>query len=148
MQNLESLSCDPSVKAADRAKVNGYLRKWKTTKVFVYSCQPSATLSPAFQEADIDAVAASPAVAKAKCQLTLLMEKEPEKIATVKHYLTKVQEDTYRGLKIASFYCALDEVRKRASFYVERVRSAMEDHLEGVEDLSGVARILSCEPVE
>ena len=117
--------------------------------MFVYSCffvdllQPSATLSAAFQEADIDADSA--AMAKAKCQLSLLMEKEPEKMATVKHYLTKVQEDNYQGLKLGSFNSALDEVRKRASFYVERVRSAKEERLEGVEDLSGVARILNCE---
>jgi len=58
--------------------------------MFVYSCffvnllQPSATLSTAFQGTDIDAVAASAAMAKAKRQLTLLMEKEPEKMATTK----------------------------------------------------------------
>ena len=44
-----------------------------------------------------------------------------------------------------SFEAALDEVRKRASFYVERVSSAMEERLEGVEDLSWVAKMLKCE---
>ncbi len=57
MQHLESLSSDPSVKTADKAKLSGYLRKWKTAKMFVCSCsfidllQPSwsTTLSAAFQ---------------------------------------------------------------------------------------------------
>jgi len=114
MQHLESLSCDPSVKAADRAKLNGYLRKWKTSKMFVYSCffvyllQPSATLSAAFHGTHIDAVAASAAMAKAKRYLTLLMEKEPEKMVTMKHYLTKVKKDTYQGIQLNSFEAALD----------------------------------------
>lgn len=101
MQHLESLSCDPSVKAADRSKLNGYLRKWKTTKRFVYSCffvdllQASATLSAAFQESEIDAMAAAMAMAKAKQQLTVLLEK----MATMKHYLNKVQENCYQGIK-------------------------------------------------
>ncbi|KAL9977993.1 hypothetical protein ACROYT_G015464 [Oculina patagonica] len=110
LQNLKSASAegvvdggcsDPSVKAADRAKLSGYLRKWKTAKMFVYSCsfidllQFSATLSAGFQGTDIDAVAASAAMAKAKWQLTLLMKMKSEKMATMKHQLTKINQDAY-----------------------------------------------------
>ena len=91
MQHLESLSCDPSsVKADDKAKLKGYLRKWKNAKMFTYSClfidllQPPGTLSTAFQEIDIDAVAASSAMATIKRQLAVLMEKESDKMATMK----------------------------------------------------------------
>ena len=51
IQHLETLSCDKSVKPTDQAKLKGYLRKWKSGKLFVYSCffvdllQPAAVLS-------------------------------------------------------------------------------------------------------
>ncbi len=62
------------------------------------------------QRTDIDAVAASVAMAKAKRRLTLLMEKESENMATKKHYLTKVNEDTYQSTQLNSFTAALDKV--------------------------------------
>lgn len=60
----------PMFQAADSAKLNGYLRKWKTTTMFIYSCffvdllQPSARLSAAFRKTDTY-VAASCALTKA-----------------------------------------------------------------------------------
>ena len=61
--------------------------------MFNYSCflvdllQPPATLSTAFEETDIlDDVAFSSAMTKSKRQLASSMEKEPDKMATMKHY--------------------------------------------------------------
>ena len=73
------------------------------------------------------------------------MVKEPEKMAIMKHYLNKVKEDTYQGMQLNSFESSLDEVTKRTSLYVQRVSSALEERLEGLDDLSGLARILNCE---
>ena len=50
IQHLETLSCVKSVKPTDQAKLKGFLRKWKSGKLFVYSCcfvdllQPAAVL--------------------------------------------------------------------------------------------------------
>lgn len=69
------------MKADDKAKLKGYLRKWKNAKMFTYSClfidllQPPGTLSTAFQEIDIDTVAASSAMATIKRQLAVLMKR-------------------------------------------------------------------------
>lgn len=38
IQHLETLSCDTTVKSSDQSKLKGYLRKWKSGKLFVYSC--------------------------------------------------------------------------------------------------------------
>lgn len=83
---------------------------------FVDLLQPPASLSTAFQETDIDTVAASSAMAKAKRQLASSMEKEPDKMPTMKHCFSKVEKDTNQAVQLKN--AALDEVRKRASFYV------------------------------
>ena len=62
IQHSETLSCDKSVKLTDQAKLKGFLRKWKSGKLFVYSCffvdlvQPAAVLCQAFQVDDVDVV--------------------------------------------------------------------------------------------
>ncbi|XP_074626738.1 zinc finger protein 862-like [Acropora palmata] len=54
IQHLETLSSDRSVKSSDQAKSKGYLKEWKSAKLFVYSCffvdllQPAAVLSQTF----------------------------------------------------------------------------------------------------
>lgn len=65
-------------------------------------------------------------------------------MATMKHYLTKAKEDSYQGMQLNSVEAFLDEVKKRASFYVYRVSSTLQERLEGLDDPSGVARILNC----
>ena len=61
--------------------MKGYLRKWKSGKLFVYSCffvdllQPAAVLSQAFQVEDVDAVTVSLVISKAKKQLNTVQKK-------------------------------------------------------------------------
>ena len=82
IQHLVSCSSYKSVKADDRAKLKGYLRKWKSGKMFIYSCffidlsETAACLSAAFHETKVDAVTVSLAMAKAKKHLLALKEKE------------------------------------------------------------------------
>ena len=107
IQHLESCSCDTSVKADDRAKLKGYLRKWKSGKLFIYLCffvdllETAACLSAAFQETKVDAVTVSLAMAKAKKHLLALREKDVDKLRTVRYYLTKVNDGCYQGVPIA-----------------------------------------------
>jgi hypothetical protein len=84
MQHLETLSCDNSVNSADQAKLRGYLKKWKTEKLFLFSCffidllQPAAFLSYAFQENNVDAVSVTLALLKTKKSLnTFALKKLP-----------------------------------------------------------------------
>ena len=90
IQHLESFSSDTSMKADDQAKLKGYLRKWKSGKLsifswfFVYLSETAACLSAAFQETKVDAVTVSLAIAKAKKHLLTLKEREVEKLKTVR----------------------------------------------------------------
>lgn len=59
---METLSSDKTVKSGDQEKLKGYLRKWKSVKLFIYACffmdllKSAAVLSQAFQAEDVDAV--------------------------------------------------------------------------------------------
>lgn len=151
MQHLESLSCDNSVKKTDQTKLKGYLRKWKTGKMFVYSCffidllQSSASLSAAFQDLDVDAVSASQAMTKAKKQLDSLVKNEPQNLRIVKYYLGKVEDATYQGVKLSGFDDAVNRLKNDSSTYVDLVKGEIESRLEGSDDFTEVATLLNCE---
>lgn len=151
MQHLESLSCDDSVKKTDQAKLKGYLRNWKTGKMFIYSCffidllQSSASLSAAFQDLDVDAVSASQAMTKAKKQLDSLMKNDPQNLRIVKYYLGKVEDATYQGVKLSGLDDAVNRLKKDSSTYVDLVKGEIESRLEGSDDFTEVATLLNCE---
>ncbi|KAJ7359052.1 hypothetical protein OS493_019959 [Desmophyllum pertusum] len=120
-QHLESLRCDLSVKAADKAKLKVYLRKWRPQiclppSAFLLTFSNPQHHCPLHFKKLTDTVAASSAMAKAKRQLASSMEKEPDKMPTMKHCFSKVEKDTNQAVQLKN--AALDEVRKRASFYV------------------------------
>ena len=70
-----------SIKPTDQAKLKGYLRKWKSDKLFVYlrffvnQLQPTAVLCQAFQVEDVDAVTVS-------LKLNNVQKKEVDKLQT------------------------------------------------------------------
>ena len=145
------LCCDNSVKKADQAKLKGYLRKWKTGKMFVYSCffidllQSSASLSAAFQDVDVDAVSASQAMMKAKKQLDSLMTSEPQNLRIAKYYLGKIEDETYQGVKLSGFDDAVHKLKNDSTTYVGLVKGELVSRLEGSDDFTEVATLLNCE---
>ena len=151
MQHLETLSCDKSVNSADQAKWTGYLKKWKTGKLFLFSCffidllQPAAFISYAFQENNVDAVSVTLALLKTKKSLNTLRTKEAANLPTVKFYFQKVQEEEYQGTKLSGLESAVSDLKKNAARYVSLVENAIERCLECIDDISAVASLLNCE---
>lgn len=151
IQHLETLSCDKSVKSADQAKFKGYVKKWKSGKLFVYCCffidllQPAATLSLAFQSDDVDVVAVSSAINTAKKQLDHIQEKEVHQLKTLKHYMDKVEKEEYQGVKLLGFTDATKHLNENAKLYVDLLKNAMEDRLGGSSFITSISCILNCE---
>lgn len=100
------------MKSSDQAKLKGYIRKWKSGKLFVYACffvdllQPASVLSQAFQAEDVDAITVSFARSIMNKQLDSLGHKEVHKLQTVRRYLDKVENEEYQGVELlaSSFY--------------------------------------------
>lgn len=149
IQHLETLSCDTSVKSSDQSKLKGFLRKWKSGKLFDYSCffvdllQPAAVLSQMFQAEDVDAVAMS----TVRKQLDSLQEKEVHKLQTVKHSLDKVENEEDQGVKISGFANAIKDFlnlkSKDANCYIQLLNDAIEARLGGSSDIASIASILN-----
>lgn len=151
IQHLETLSCDTTVKSSDQSKLKGYLRKWKSGKLFVYSCffvdllQPAAVLSQTFQSEDVDAVTVSSAMSAVKKQLHSLQHKQVHKLQTVKHYLDKVENEEYQGVKLSGFANAIEHLSKDANSYIQLLNDAIETRLGGSSDIASTASLLNCE---
>ncbi|CAB3993296.1 zinc finger 862-like [Paramuricea clavata] len=97
--HLTSLSEDKSVKAADRAKLKGYLKKWVNAKyilgcaAFVDLLTPCATFSKSMQSNDLDILAAISHIIKTLNETNKLTSKPLEQWKTYSDTLKKVQQD-------------------------------------------------------
>ena len=144
IQQLETLSCDKSVKPTDQAKLKGFLRKWKSGKLFVYSCffidllQPAAVLCQAFKVDDVDVVTVSLAISKAKKQL-----KNVQKLQTLGHYLDKIDNDKYQGEELPNLETAITNLKLHAASLVQLLQNAIEIRLCGNNDIATIADILN-----
>ena len=152
IQHLETLSSDRSVKSSDQAKLKGYLKEWKSAKLFVYSCffvdllQPAAVLSQAFQGEDVDAVTVASALSKVKKQLNSLQDREACTLQTVRHYLGTVEaNDEYQGVRLSNISQAIAQLKEDSSFYVNLLNDAIEARLGGSNEIASIAIILNCE---
>ena len=151
IQHLESCSSDTSVKADDRAKLKGYLKKWKSGKLFIFSCffvdllETAACLSAAFQETKVDAVTVSLAMAKAKKHLLALKEREVEKLKTVRFYLAKVNGGCFQGVQLPGLDGAVDQLKQHGGTFVDLMAEAIEERCEGTEGMMAMAKVLNCE---
>ena len=144
IQQLVTLSCDKSVKPTNQAKLKGFLRKWKSGKLFVYSCffvdllQPAAVLCQAFKVDDLDVVTVSLAISKAKKQL-----KNVQKLQTLRHYLDKIDNDKYQGEELPNLETAITNLKLHAASLVQLLQNAIEIRLCGNNDIATIADILN-----
>ena len=112
----------------------------------MYSCfivnllQPAAVLSQAFQADDVDAVTVSTAFSTVKKHLDSLQHKEVHRLQTVRHYLDKVENEEYQGVKLSGFTNALAHLSNNAKSYVHLLNNALEARLGGSSEIASVAK--------
>ena len=113
------MSEDNSFPADNRAKCEGWLKKWSEAWIlllitlFIKVLAPAKCLSKSFQAEDIDVIADIENVQKTKCQLNRISRKELKELLTIKRLLQKRMEST-------SFKTKVKDV------LVERVKNAIE----------------------
>ena len=96
IQHLTAMINDSSVKAADKAKVRGYLRKWSEGKMligcamYVDALKIPSLLSLTFQEDRIDIVQGIQSILKSSASLESLTKDPPNQWPTVKLVLSRV----------------------------------------------------------
>ena len=138
------------MKADNRAKLKGYLRKWKSGNLLIYLCffiallETAACLSAAFQETKVDAVTVSLAMAKAKKHLLALKEKDVDELETVRYYLTKVNDCCYQGVQLPGLDDAVEQLKKDGGTLVDLLTEAILGGCEGTDDTMAMAKVLNC----
>lgn len=107
--HLTTLSEDPKVKAADRAKLLGYLREWTKAKyllgcaVFCDLLKPCATYSKVMQSEELDVLKALTSLVKTLQRTNELASKSLREWSTVKNTVGKITTDgppTYQGQEL------------------------------------------------
>ena len=147
------------MKREDKAKISGYLRKWKRSRIplllalFIDLLEIPSILSKSFQEDNVDTVNAMLCLAKAKNRLQLFKEKDFEKLPHVKQFLGKCKqldgELFYQNMKLSGFEDAKASAKVTTNIVVEKVTSCIRKRLEEEEDseflFKQVAQVLNTE---
>ena len=115
---------DSSVKAADKARLKGYLKIWKATKMLIIcamffdALKPLSILSLVLQGNDVDIVMSIESTLNSLKALMSLLEKEPCQWPTVKLIKTRIKEIDgvmeYQGVPVEN----IDECVQQCTIHV------------------------------
>ena len=111
--HLTTLAEDPSVKPDDRAKLNGYLKKWMQFKI-IFGCalyvdvlKAPSLLSQSLQSSELDIVLAMKSILKSASALSSLAGLDPVEWPTVCLLLKRIKNDgmdkLYQGSVLKDF---------------------------------------------
>lgn len=144
ISHLQDLSQDKKVPAKARAKLTGYLKKWKQGRIplmlafFIDLLEIPAIMSKSFQDNLVDPVNAMQTLSKCNSRLQLFETKKFEKLPHVKHLLQQVEEREdgtyYQSLKLVNFEQAKEALTEKKAFFTNKVSSCIKLRLEEEED--------------
>ena len=137
ISHLMTLVEDPKVKSNDKAKLCGYLRRWKNFKVLVGCACFSDLLKPAnilckvLQEDELCIVRAIEQIMKTKKNIDKLKKTEFEHLPTVRKILSRVSEDRkYQSDKILGYEAGIGYVKSNWIAWANEVKTCLKDRLQ------------------
>ena len=160
IQHLETMTEDETITSKDKAKMKGYLKHWKSSRMtlllalFIDILTIPSILSLIFQKEKIDPVQTARALKKVKGRLAQFEKKAFEKLPNVRTFLSKIKELVngqffYQNVKLSSFERQKVSVESKKNEYSEKIRQCLTDRLEqedeGQEIIDAVVQILDCE---
>lgn len=157
--HLEKILIDCSYTTAEKAKMRGYLHKWKTSKMIIQVCffidllTIPSILSLSFQKEDVNPVDSIRAFEKTLDRLELFMKKDFEKLPNVREFLSKVNEIDgeyyYQGVKLNSYENDKAIVSKEKNQFAALVRDCLSERLsreqESENSVKSIVTFLDCE---
>ena len=135
IQHLENLTEDKSLKAKDRAKMKGYLRKWSKADMplllalFIDLLETPSILSRSFQDDKIDTVQAMRSLSKAKERLDIFDKRSFEKLH-VNDLLKRISVDgdgkySYQNVILPDFENAKERISAKKNDLSRKVRECI-----------------------
>ena len=134
--HLIALVEDPALKSIDRAKLNGYLRLWKQSKVlvgcamYVEVLKPASILSLTLQDDSADIVTGMENTLKSMNALKCLQRQEPQEWPTVKLMKGRIDEhQQYQGVTLENFDDTFEQCKGQVLADVERLQNKVKERL-------------------
>ena len=141
IMHLNALESDSTVKAADRSKLKGYLRKWSQGRMligcsmYVDILKPPSILSLTLQDDGVDIIHGIRSILKTVSSLQTLSKENPKEWSTVKLVLSRITEDppgqkVYQGSNLSSYSDAmLSSCSAQAKSDLEMLDSTIKERL-------------------
>ena len=135
LAHLTTMSEDSSVKAVDRQKLKGYMKKWRNSKYLLGSAlfhdilKPSATMCKELQEDELCVVRAIESVVKTKRSMDKVRETPFEELPTVKKILERIQQGdgsvSYQAAELTLYDAGLEFIKSHHVEWVESVEACL-----------------------
>ena len=133
MNHLLTLIEDSSVKSDDRAKLKGYIQKWKRPRMLIAAAmyidvlKSPSILSLTLQEGNLDIVGGIKNLLKSSKTLQVMSDEDPLQWPTVALVTTRIKEDNgqwiYQGAALEGYSSTvLQQCGKHTSPYLRRTR--------------------------
>ena len=156
MGHLEKMTVDKSYKSKERAKFEGYLKKWKHAKtplylaLFIELLSPARILSLAFQSEEVDIVNTSTNIEKTKRMLEKLHNTPIFELPKVKSFFDQVKEDedgkrVFQGVKLTHYTNAVESIGELKDALSSLIKNAIQERLEDDSNdlISKAAKVLN-----
>jgi len=136
ISHLTTLIEDPKVKSTDKAKLRGYLKKWKNFKVLVgCACfsdlKPASILCKILQENELCIVRGIEQIMKMKKNVDKLKQIEFEHLPAVKKVLSRVSDDRkYQGVEVLGYEAGIEYVKSKWIAWANKIETCVKDHLQ------------------
>ena len=137
--HLTTLIEDPSTKSPEKAKLKGYILKWRDAKMilgcalFLDLLKPAATLCKALQNDELSVPSAIEAILHTTKSLENLKDKNFDDYPTVKRVCTSIQSSddqcTYQGTKLDNYEGALTYLRSHCSEWNESIMTCLKQRV-------------------
>ena len=139
VSHLNSLIEDSTVRATDRQKLTGYVRKWRNAKIllgcayFYDLLKPMSTLCKALQEDETCVVHALEGILKTSRSIDRVKETEVEELPTVRKVCSRVKQEsgscTYQGADLIGYTDAVAFFQANHHAYVEAVQACLKQRM-------------------
>ena len=137
--HLSALVEDTSLESTDRARLKGYLMKWKSSKILVACClyiealKPVSILSLTMQEDSTDVVSCVESTLRSSRALQSLTEKNPGLWSTIESLKRSVKEVDgeleYQGVAVDNIDKVVDQCKKHVLADIDRLQQRLKDRL-------------------
>ena len=139
---LSHLTEDPTVKAIDKQKIKGYIRKWRDCKMLLGCAlfhdllKPAAVLCKVLQNDEICVLSAIKAVLKTSKNIETIISTEFKELPTVKKVLSRIKganetpaSHEYQGSSLTNYEQGFKFLVNHKNEYAQSVMSSLRDRI-------------------